>query len=460
MPTEEPIYRSSDYIELLIRHLARSKKVSQAAAAYRLTGEDFITSEDYGVQLYSILVDSVLEATECPVAPDLLALLFKNKMDNKDLTPDQREQAIELFEFIYQGELNPDYFTGTLKNFLEYRRLAKAQIEHSSDIEAFAERVREVGIELSSSIGLEGAVSVNPFETPLILPATRGMILTGFPSLDAITRGLSPGEYGQIIGYSGGGKTAMGSNIALYNGSSGVPAMYISMEADEFEMSNRFYSNFFDIEYRNLREGGSVVAALLNQKFREEQYREKRELLRSNLCIEGLKGLSPLNCNQLQQRIVQKYETTGFIPRVIVIDQLQFLEPNQPKKNEPGWEAEQRVAADVDELSHMELQGVKPVVWALHQAKGKLKRVFSREEIHGFKGVVHKPDICLGIGRENEQSADFSIFSLKVRHCAPFVLNYIGDLAYMRFLEVSNEALALPEDTNARVRHGGRHAPA
>ncbi|NBP46169.1 MAG: hypothetical protein EBU72_13320, partial [Betaproteobacteria bacterium] len=65
---------------------------------------------------------------------------------------------------------------------------------------------------------------------------------------------------------------------------------------------------------------------------------------------------------------------------------------------------------------------------------------------------IHKADITVGIGRENQQSQDFSIFSIKTRHCPDFSLSYLGDLAYMKFeARATTGSLAQAGFTNDRA---------
>ena len=60
---------------------------------------------------------------------------------------------------------------------------------------------------------------------------------------------------------------------------------------------------------------------------------------------------------------------------------------------------------------------------------------FTTDEIAGFKGIVHKPETVLGIGRDGPTSNDFEIFSMKCRHAKNFRQPMFGDLTFMRFIE-------------------------
>jgi hypothetical protein len=100
-----------------------------------------------------------------------------------------------------------------------------------------------------------------------------------------------------------------------------------------------------------------------------------------------------------------------------------------------SWELEKLAAAEMDEFSHRKINGKNFALWVLHQAKGKLRKHFSRDEIDGFKGIIHKTDLTLGIGRDGINSSECDIFSLKTRHCPDFNETVGTDFAHMRFVE-------------------------
>lgn len=454
----EPVYSSNDYIELLIRHLVRSEKTLKKATDLKLEGNDFMLSEEYSTQIYKVIVDLLLELNSTPLSIELLSMHIKRAFESKKLMDDQLDVVAEFLSFIYSGELNEEYFLTTLKDFIFYRRSIKLQLdvkEHKIDQREYARQVIAVDLQLSSAEQLDGTVTLSPFENP-VYREQRTITRTGFNNLDRITQGLAPGEYAQIVGYSGGGKTAMACNIALYNAAVRVPTTVISMEADATEIAHRCYAKELTIPYGTLRAGERM---LLDQRFEEEREQPIFQNLKNYLRIEDLKGKTPLNCEQLRQRMIQTFETTGHVPYVVIIDQLQFLEPVTSKKSAGPWEAEKQVAAEVDEIiSHQSINGILPAVWLLHQAKGKLKRIFSREDLDGFKGIIHKADLTVGIGRENQQSQDFCIFSIKTRHCADFQLDYFGDLQYMKFEEMSGSGIAMDNYTQQTLPVVGQQA--
>ena len=435
-----PTVNTSDYIELLLRHLVRDPAVFEKARSFRITGDDFVLNDEFGMAVYKGVVDSIMEINTCPIDPALFGMHLSKRLDSKEIAEPLYDSCCELMSFMYTGTLNTEYFLTTLKDFLHARRGSKLVFQHQQnqgDIGELTGKLKDIGVDLDMADGLEGAENVHPFLAPIFTTA-GDTVLTGFNSLDQITNGLAPGEYGQIIGYSGGGKTALGCCIAFNVAKRGENATFVSLEGSTEEISQRFYANLFEIPYTQLHNGAGNDS--LARAFKNPKYADDLGLLTKHLSIEGLKGLTPINVDQIHARLVQKYETTGFIPRVVVIDQLQFIEPRNRSKSDAEWQCEKKAAAEVDELSHMSIGGQNFACWLLHQAKGKLKRIFSREDLDGFKGIIHKADLTMGIGRENQQSQDFAIFSIKTRHCPDFALNYLGNLVYMKFQDVNQSS--------------------
>lgn len=451
-----PTVNSSDYIELLLRHLVRDPAVFAKASDYHITGDDFVLSNDYGMSVYKGMVDSIMEINTCPIDPALFGMHLSKRFASREIDEQLYDGCADLMFFMYSGTLNTDYFLKSLKDFLLAKRGAKAVFQTGENIPELTTKLADIGIILDMADGLEDAENVHPFLAP-VFSVTSQTVLTGFRTIDQITNGLAPGEYGQVIGYSGGGKTALGCCFAFNAAETGHNATFVSLEGSAQEISNRFYANLFEISYSELHKGSQNMR--LTEEFRAPENAERIALMQKHLSIEGMKGLTPVNADQIYSRLVQKYETTGFIPKVVVIDQLQFIEPRNRAKSDAEWQCEKKAAAEIDELSHMEVGGKNFACWLLHQAKGKLKRIFTREDLDGFKGIIHKADLTIGIGRENQQSQDFAIFSIKARHCPDFATNYLGKLVYMKFEDVNQGSTLAREGFTHNEHTAGSRQP-
>lgn len=246
--------------------------------------------------------------------------------------------------------------------------------------------------------------------------------------------------------------TALASNIATKCALEGKKVAYMSLEECYEDLSNRFYSQIFRIDYSSLHNGSGYME--LEEKFGslDAITDDHRRALETNLKVFALKGMAPMKPAQLYDILLKEFSVSGFAPDLVIVDQLQFLEPDEKVDGEQQWLREQRVAEDVDKFSHQKIGDHGFAVWALHQAKGKLKKNFTNDDIAGFKGIIHKPDSMLGIGRASPTSVDFEIFSIKSRHSKNFQLDYRGDLQFMTFEDGNTPAA--PVTDSSRPTHG------
>lgn len=423
----------NDYTELFIRHLVHDRVVFNKAKQYDICGDDFVVNELYGEQLYKEFIDSIMTTDVCPLGIDILGAKLTQKFQDGKISQGKFDDALALLNYLYTdgSSLTSKFFEDTLRTFIEEKRTSKAIFELKDNPEELKNKLNSLAIDLSADDIMAKTVDAHPFAAP-IFKQKQELIGTSISVIDERINGLGLGEFGIVVGYSGGGKTVFGTNIVLGNAIVGVPSQFISLEENEVQISQRFYANFFDIPYTDLHKG--VANLQLEEEFRNHLNDSRRITLAENLSLIGLKGLTPITADQLYEVMVRKYEKTGFIPQNVVIDQLQFVEPSTNRKGLQAWEREKASAAELDELSHKKIGGHNFALWVLHQAKGKLKRHFSRDEIDGFKGIIHKADLVLGLGRDNEKSTEADVFSLKVRHCADFMTTLTTDFKYMRFV--------------------------
>lgn len=449
MSENADIYDSGDFIELLIKHLFRSKEVLARAKQLGLKGDDLITSVDFGIRLYKTFADIALDIGVGPIEMPLLGVYLRSKIESQEIHPNIIDQASQLYAWIYESnELNTEYYVNCLLPFIKHRRQERVKTENSDNTDKLRTELNRIDRDLSKEDTYAQVKVINPFKT-LIKKDIVDLVKTGLLRLDvALGGGSGRAEFGIIIGFSGGGKTALASNIAVKSAMSGNKVAYMSIEESAEDLSNRCYSQIFRVNYSSLHNGSGYME--LEEKFGsiDPVIEERRKMLETNLRLFGLKGLSPLKPVQLFELLVKQYELDGFMPDLVIVDQLQFLEPDEKLDAEPQWQKEQRVAEDLDKMSHQKIGDKYFTLWALHQAKGKLKKNFTNEDISGFKGITHKPDTVLGIGRANPTANDFEVFSIKSRHSKNFQLDYIGDLEYMTF-----------EDPPQGAPKAGQHLP-
>lgn len=424
---------NAEYYELMLRHLIRDPEFHKQAVMLGVKAEDFLSSIVGGVVIYKIFAEVALEVNSTPISTDLFRLKLKSKFDENPNLVGKEEQAAELYEKVYTQAIDSKFANENLRSFIKRRRQVKASQEHGTNHDALNAALNEIEKELASK-SVNAVVTVDyPFKK-LLKQSLTTLIPTGFARVDAALGGggIAKGEYGLIVGYTGGGKTAMAVSIAKANAIMGNKAAFVSMEETTINISNRFYSQVFRINYSDLRNGKAGME--LEQLFNDNPDDPHRKLLADNLALFGLKEAAPVTPQAVLDTLRKHYDETGFIPDVVVVDQMQFMEPNDKKKNESSWDMQARLSSHCDWLSHQTIGGQPFGLWVLHQAKGgKMKKFFTHAEISGFKGILQPADIGIGIGREDQKSKDFGIFSLKTRHTAGFESDYEGELEYMTF---------------------------
>ena len=428
----EPL-TDGDFSELLIRHMILSPEVLAKAQHLKLVGDDMVLDATYGNPIYKELIDIINVVDLRPIPASSVVNGVIKRFESGHMHDSYKDNTFELLQYIFDDNRpleRPEFFDGKLAEFLKKRRAQKLISLYKEDIPTLTRELNKLSLDLNSESVLSRPRIINPF-ADVIFKTKTNMIGTGLTKLDEkLDGGLLLGEYALLIGFSGGGKTAVGSNMVGYSAEMGRPAMYISCEEHENEISQRFYSRVYRIPYRTLRQGDANLE--LETKFSDEMYEAKRNQLANNLCLVGLKGVSDLTADYLYEVMLQHYEKTGFVPELVMLDQLQFITSITPvRKGAAPWEYEKVVAAELDELSHRAIGDKNFTLWVQHQAKGKTKAYFTREEIDGCKAIIQKPDLVLGVGRANERANEVNLFPLKVRHSADFKLTLKTEFEYM-----------------------------
>ena len=445
----EPL-SDNDFTELLLRHMILSPEVFQKAKQLKITGDDLVLDNTYGDVLYREIVTIINSVDNSPLTADAIFNGLHRRFEDGLLENGLKEHALNLITYFFDPNRpleRPEFFDGKLIPFIKKRRANKLIALYRDDLPVLTRELNKLNFDLNSDSIYSRPRILNPFAN-IILKTKNTLIGTCLSRIDAKIQGLMTGEYAMLIGYSGGGKTAIGSHIIGASAEMGRKAMYVSCEEHEEDLSQRLYSRVFRIPYAQLRQGSANIQ--LQSYFNTELTAEKQKRLADNLCLVGLKGVGEITSEYLYETWLHHFEETGFIPEIIMVDQLQFITPSvNVRRAIQSWEVEKVVAAELDELSHRQIGSKNFVLWVQHQAKGKLKAMFTRDEIDGFKGIIHKTDLVLGVGRESNKSDQVNIFSLKTRHCQDFSITLKTEFEYMTVTstEVSDSLSGQTETT-------------
>jgi hypothetical protein len=443
----EPLH-DDDFSELLLRHMLLVPEIYNRAQALKLTGEDFMIDATYGNEVYKEIVNMIISAKQCPMSVQNFANGITARINAGLIDEVHRDSLIKLMAYFYDTSrpLEPsNFFDGKIAAFLQKRRATKIWNKHKDDLATATAELSRLQYSLSSDSESNSVKFIVPFRD-IVYKSKTNLIGSGIHELDKRLGGLELGQFGFIVGFSGGGKTALGLNIVQKIAEGGDETLYLSYEEPTTDLSQRLYANVFGIRYTGLRQGQSNIE--LEAQANDAMHETKRRMLHK-LHMADLRDARVKNVDHAYESIKHHYEMTGFIPKVVMLDQMQCLDPiTEVPRGADNWQKEKVLGEELDELSHRTINGKNFVLWVQHQAKGKLKPTFSREDIDGYKGIIHKADIVLGVGKPKTEDC-LNIFSLKQRHVKEFSVHLRTELEFMRVKsEVVRDTLDLDVGTS------------
>lgn len=430
-------FDTADYDEEVLKHLVRSPIVAKRAKEINLLADDFMSSNIAGIQLYREVARAALEIKERPISQKSLKVRINENLGKAGLPKD--ENLVALLDWFYSDILNEDTIADELVAFAKHRRLTKIHETNKDDVATFAKEASKLAISFDSLETVANVTSASPFKAIIKGGHTQG-IITGFNAVDVKLHGLGREECGLIIGHSGSGKTAVTSAMAKYAAVNGYKALYISLEEPKINIIHRWYASQFRINYSRLHFGlddpkqKTNINIDLQMAFDEMDDETRQSLL--NLEIIDARDLCPINADQIRTLIDEKV-AEGFIPDVVYVDQLEFMEPvkEMPKQSQP-YAALEQCAKEIDRLSQYKILGEHTfALWMIHQGKGEPNWSFGYDDIAGFRGIVKPFDVCLGVGRHKRDDPHVNIFSMKTRHGQPFAQSYRAEFEFMTFVQ-------------------------
>lgn len=420
------IYDSADFLELVLKHVVRDNNVLNLAKQYKMVPDDV-----GGIEIYRGFLKIAMELENVPVSMDLFLIKIKEAYSQGVLRKEQETQILEFLYWMYNEQpLDSQYILQHFHGLLKHRRGSAILRDCGENIDKLEAQLGRLTFDMgkSQTDNQEDSV-VYPFLTP-VFKTVRETFSTGFLEIDAVADGLGLGELGMIIGYSGTGKTAVAVHAAMVNALNGAKVLYLSLEESTVNISNRLYANYFSINYSDLHHVKNGASGELESKLKAMPPEEIETL--KNIRLGPLKDKAPVTFGFLKNYLENIYQTEGYHPDIIYIDQLNYVIPT--KESDAGWENYEKLTFEANLFaSHLIGGKHKFAVWLLHQAGGKMRRQFSNAEISGFKGLIRTPTLVMGIGKETPQDSTVHLFSLKNRHSRTFAFDYFADLAYMRF---------------------------
>ncbi len=424
-------YDSYEFVELLLLHLYKSKEINDKAKKLGFSSSDFEM-----VTIYAVFAEIFLTAKDHPISEEVIKLCLREKFHTGVLNKQtDMDPVIRLLKWFLETEANQiNFISDELKGYRLWRRLKAIHSQHKHDLIEIWHEGMKLGHNFDLSNIEEKSMSYKPFQQ-LYKKTYSTMVPTGIKAVDRVIRGLGYGQYNLLMGFSGGGKTALASCIAYNASIQEYNVMYFSLEEPGYDVLNRFYARHFKINYSDLHQGNANFE--LEQKFNLMTPDEK-DLLK-NFRIEDIRDLAPVTPTTIRQYIQQVYDKEKYHPDLVIVDQMDYLDSSAENEEvTQKWQKYEAISFELDKLSEFKVGGSHPyALLVLHQAKGKLKKSFTNEEISGFKGIIKPADCAFGIGRESTTTNKFCFFSLKSRHSKNFEVDIDGNLEYMDFSNIS-----------------------
>lgn len=427
-------YNDDAYSELLLKYIIRDATVLEAAKNNELVPDDLVLSRIAGTQTYKEIAKVVLEADCSPITREQLEVKLKNKGDKLRAEP---ESITEYLDYVYnQAPLEPTIIVRELPEFLKHRRYHKVLTEPGDDPDALRRRLIKVHDDVQYREAKSNSITLSPFDE-LVPQRTVNTINLGIKQIDAVQGGIALGEMGLIIGHSSSGKTAFASWIASQAALAGNDVLYLSAEEPAAGIVARWYAHHLNLEYTKLYRGQDEMGK--QQAFRELPVDKLAQLRR--LRVVDVRNMVPLTAESIRGILEQKAKE-GIIPKVVIMDQMDYMEADKPMpKQTQRWAVQQQIAFECDLLSQYKIKGEHEfALWIVHQGTGERKWMFGFNDIAGSKGIVRPFDTAIGVGREpreegveDKSEEHVNIFSMKIRHSQHFAIPMLGVFSHMRF---------------------------
>jgi len=235
-------------------------------------------------------------------------------------------------------------------------------------------------------------------------------IQTGLVDLDALIRGIRPGQMAIIAAHSGIGKSAMGMQIVLHAAAHKVMLLNDRDEPTEYQQAALVFSHEMtahELATRALFSEARIHGSKSSQmsKISREEWAEitatAQRLPIDSVYFDDRPALSPLQIRAKSRRVAAQARKHGQRLRVILVDYIQLMGADDTGQSHERRDQELAAASRGLKGLSKEL-GVPVIVLAqlnddAHQ-KGRLPR---KEDLRECKAIVHDADKVILIWNES-----------------------------------------------------------
>jgi RecA/RadA recombinase len=348
------------------------------------------------------------------------------------------DQVIEVVRFTFEGDLSArEAYVESIPHFVKEtdQALAHDQYRATKDNDGLRNTLIRIELDFRRQTGCQRkSIRRDIFQAAVTREINNHVIPLGFDAIDKkLDGGLARGEYALLVGHRGSGKTALAIDITCRAVKKGYKVAFFSFEMPCADVSTRMCGNLFEIEWSEVFAGRGIP--LLKDIIARPENAELVDKFIHNLALMDAQSVGRLNTDAIYDYLVQEQAQSGFVPDLVIIDQMQFLLPCKEGADAAQWQIEEQISKECDDLSHKTIAGQKSALIVLHQATGDVKDYYGRSDLKGYKSVDNVPDWVFCIGRKDFQDPHVSFFSQKCRRCEHFKVALTGNLKYARFEE-------------------------
>lgn len=315
-----------------------------------------------------------------------------------------------------------------------YERLQKGD---TSSLDTIIKEAQSVGI--TKDLGINMWEGVDKYLHKL--DKEMGVISTGLKELDkCFDGGLSWGQLNYVVSPSGGGKSLMLANLAVYWSKMGYNVVYLTLELDKELVAKRMNSMFLNMPYREISKNIEKVAYSI------ESFAKNNKP--GVVQVADLKMGS--NANDINAYL-QAYEiATGIIPEIIIVDYASILTPCDKRIDKNNINLKDKaIAEELREIARERTHnGKRTMVMSANQiTKDALSEMeFTLSNIAGGTTLVQTCDNLFSV-RTNpamKQAGEYEIKIMKSRNSGAtdkkFKVKYNVDSLLISNLEETTES--------------------
>ncbi len=231
-----------------------------------------------------------------------------------------------------------------------------------------------------------------------------GGLSCGYPDLDELLGGLRPGQMVVVGARPGGGKTAMGLNIAAKVANGGIPVMFFSLEMPEDQIADRLLSMGSGVPMSKLTKGRPLTAHETDRVF--------------GAAGPDWIGGAGFHCDDASDQSAQRM--TAVLRRAVrrhgiglgVVDYLQLIRAENPKDNRT-----QQVGTAARRVKQMARECGVPVLCLCQLNREVENRAGGRPKLSDLREsgeIEQHADMVLLLHREANLSNDDPIWPVEV----------------------------------------------